>query len=58
MVGKINFKQQTDFSICEESVLFKLYSLIVVEMYVFTYEEASLLIVLKFCSVNTLGFEH
>ena len=58
MVGKINFKQQTDFSIREESVLFKLYSLIVVEMYVFTYEEASLPIGLKFCSVNTLGFAH
>ena len=35
---------------------FKLDALMVVEMDVFTYEEASLLMGLKFRTVNTLGF--
>ncbi len=30
----------------------------IVEMDVFTYEEASLLIGLKFCAINTLGFKN
>ena len=37
---------------------FKLYSFIVVEMDVFTYEEARLLIGLKFCALNALCFEN
>ena len=37
---------------------FKLYSFMVIEMDVFAYEEASLLIGLKFYSVNAFSFEY
>ena len=37
---------------------FKLDALMIVEMYVLTYEEASLLIGLKFYAVDTFGFEY
>ena len=59
MVVKIKFLSNILTSFFERSQFcFKLYALVIVEMDVLTYEEASLLIGLEFHAVNALCFKN